>query len=125
MCSDRTGKSRLREAFRERSHDQDTSGYLPQWRSDANSYFHHIVWRFCIYQWKVPCTKISFSSSEGGQVQGKTQRTAETFKGAVHGVIHRGFPNWRHIQIVEVVFHEYTLSNSLGYGGDVLSKNVQ
>lgn len=69
--------------------------------------------------------KFSFSSSEGGQVKGKTQRTAESFKGAAHGVIHRGFPNERHIQIVEVVFHEYTLSNSLGYGGDVLSKNVQ
>ena len=57
--------------------------------------------------------KFSVVSFKGGQVQRKTQRIAATFEGAIKDIIHGEYSNYGHIQIMELVFCENMLSNSV------------
>ena len=57
--------------------------------------------------------KFFFGSFGGGQIHRKTQRIAETFKGAIKDIVLDEFSNSWHIQITDLVFNKDMLSNGV------------
>ena len=104
------------------------------YRSETRPYLNEKVMRshvfFVLSEFSVPiwwqqiAPKFSILFFGGSEVKRKARRIAETFKDAIKDVVHVEWFNSSHIQVMELVFCELALFNSLTQRSEILLQKI-